>query len=72
MFECCNREGFLQWLESLRPFELSRVLQNARAGYDYVRQHNCRSKQGAERHEPALIFRKIIERRIVKTMKPKD
>jgi hypothetical protein len=72
MFSRSDYERILQFFESVRPFELSCVLQNARARYDDIGHHNGRGEQGAGRKKSALIFRKVADWWVIKTVKPKD
>jgi len=48
------------------------VLQNARARYDDIGQHNGRREQGAGGKTLTLIFRQVVDGWIIKTVKPKD
>jgi hypothetical protein len=72
MFSRRDYERMLQFSESVRPFKLSCVFQNAGARYDDIGRHNGRGEQGAGRKKSALIFRKAADWWVVKTVKPKD
>jgi hypothetical protein len=56
IFARCDYQRILQFFESIRPFELSCIFQNAGARYDDVGHHNGRGEQGAGRKKPPLIF----------------